>query len=111
MLSKGGNKHTRTLNNTEWGGGGGREAVQAVPRYTTPSATAMRIQCMHYDGSPGSGLLLNMQASSSMSVHCMALYTAEKTRGGGGVLEPVYTAASALCLSFPLKGVWGQFYA
>ena len=23
MLSKGGNKHMRTLNNTEWGGGGG----------------------------------------------------------------------------------------
>ena len=27
MLSKGGNKHTRTLNNTEWGGGGGRVSV------------------------------------------------------------------------------------
>ena len=24
MLSKGGNEHMRTLNNTEWGGGGGR---------------------------------------------------------------------------------------
>ena len=23
MVSKGGNKHMRTLNNTEWGGGGG----------------------------------------------------------------------------------------
>ena len=27
-----------------------------VPRYTTPSATAMRLQCMHYEGRPGSGL-------------------------------------------------------
>ena len=28
LLSKGGNKHMRTLNNTEWGGGGGRGKMQ-----------------------------------------------------------------------------------
>ena len=27
MLSKGGNKHMRTLNNTKWGGGGGRDTL------------------------------------------------------------------------------------
>ena len=31
MLSKGGNEHMRTLNNTEWGGGGaGRMVVSPV---------------------------------------------------------------------------------
>ena len=30
VLSKGGNKHMRTLNNTEWGGGGGGPGVSLV---------------------------------------------------------------------------------
>ena len=31
MLSKGGNKHMRTLNNTEWGGGAGSQSAYRKP--------------------------------------------------------------------------------
>ena len=33
MLSKGGNKHMRTLNNTEWGGGGAGDPLPASRAY------------------------------------------------------------------------------
>ena len=33
MLSKGGNKHMRTLNNTEWGGGGRGLTVFLIDKY------------------------------------------------------------------------------